>query len=1690
MSFSHEITISNIPADKVQKCKIAGQAEVVDSLVKRVVLLNRSTMELVAARNVNDDNSWEMFAPDQGDGNHLLIGLDEGGNFNVDAFDRVSLGTTTFTADPVEFQKVLSNADAYYVEEIVNYRFPERLSKLEGEFDKDTPLEGIYYVQEVEATVVNFGEGHFEDEAGTVLDLSSSDYSFLKEEVFFNISDNVFKIREVKTDNVTVIVEGNANFTERVLVDSYTPVLDKDLEVCGVGENVVRFLPTDRAFSVFKDTSPVNLNINFKTNVKISTGNEDIVLTGNIINVPEDYATVQAAHDAANDGDILLIAPGTYTEWVKVSKGVHIFGTGKSPLDVKIYYGAGSSYALEYTTAFATNQSVLYLGNLTVDHNDAAERVLAFNNPQSTEKYTIEVIDVYIDATYSYGRGIHGIRSNSNLTVNFRRCYLNSAEYIVWDYDTGKINFYETQMNMNLNCYSCSASFGETDYVTTETEGYGLYNDFNINKHLPRFVYEQANPKYFTISKDSVNSYAENIKIGIDLSKIPEVFDEITDYTELTVVFQDSEFLDIEVERFDKPNKKGLIWFNLPYVSDIEDTHFALLYPYSKSNIFMTETSHEHDLYQDNLFVYHMTDLPEGADAVRDSSPNANHATPSGMTAANQGIGLLGSPEYNFTGSEIINAGNIIPEKIREGTIEVVFKTTSNKAHLLSQDSSSVGDRDVNLSIGKPTGVVNDVADGYLNFEVNGSQTGETRNIVSSIPVNDSQYHYLGISFYNNVFGMVIDENKNIPFDYEYKAFGNTDNFIVGYDGTDYLSGTIKDILISDKFIDAEALNLINKSMQDSLIEYNSSSGVTYSEDTQADFQTGDLYDVEADAGDYLKLTNRNILNFDGVDNFVDCGSVSFVVKTVEFWVNAGEISNSNQAGAIISFSDDQDEIVLGEISSHVSSETITWQYHSEKNYERTAITKSFASGWHHVCFVWDENINEYKILVDGNFYQTSHSDQGKLTLRNASYIKIGVRNFGNSGYLNGILSGIRIWDIARTQQEIKDNMYTTLTGSETGLVAYYKFDEGTGTTAIDSAGNNNGTIYGATWKNEYVHGSRISPQINLASVGSAGNSTISWTEVLNNQTLILETRVSLDDGVTWTDWKPCTKDSAIPDLTSGTNVSNGLLECRQILSTNDSTVTPELHSLNINVEGTGSSLTAKFTSDKELNNVPLCLKLSNSSGMTGLDITNILTNSSNLTVLQSVNNLKIERSFWELNTYAELWTLFPQIKKGENTFLITQDDEANPNIGGIGSTQGQEVFQDFKAVYHLNQDPAAIKDSTGNNPDATAYNITTTDVSKDGTILDGINKYINLGQITTKEFNHGQVHLSFKTTDTNKPVLTKSTDAFNISSTGTLDVSLNETISSEITLNDGALQTTSFSFDKHKTDLIISGTDELFWGSFGSNGLADILIGGNYLGANFEGSIVDLRFNTKSRHLDDLVLQGKMWKENLFQGLNLPQIIPAFSFDEGNTFKTYVNDTWKAVATKDEAVHLVTGDSDWYYIDDTGTWNKAFQNNSNFALKQAMQFQENMCYVVTIRNLTSAEWTSTGGMTAEGNLQIAFCYNSKIDNLYPSITDVNVDDKIILSCQSYDLEPYSTKITGSKIEWEARILEGVNFDSAQIEVYSIVTGGTWQQCTRNESIPDIVPEMDTTGKELQFKIVVPKDIPESVIINLIPKIQ
>ena len=48
---------------------------------------------------------------------------------------------------------------------------------------------------------------------------------------------------------------------------------------------------------------------------------------------------------------------------------------------------------------------------------------------------------------------------------------------------------------------------------------------------------------------------------------------------------------------------------------------------------------------------------------------------------------------------------------------------------------------------------------------------------------------------------------------------------------------------------------------------------------------------------------------------------------------------------------------------------------------------------------------------------------------------------------LSGEIDELRVWNDVRTEAEINDNMFKELDGDETGLVAYYKMSNGSGTT-------------------------------------------------------------------------------------------------------------------------------------------------------------------------------------------------------------------------------------------------------------------------------------------------------------------------------------------------------------------------------------------------------------------------------------------------------------------------------------------------------------------------------------------------------------------------------------------------------------------------------------------------------------------
>lgn len=78
------------------------------------------------------------------------------------------------------------------------------------------------------------------------------------------------------------------------------------------------------------------------------------------------------------------------------------------------------------------------------------------------------------------------------------------------------------------------------------------------------------------------------------------------------------------------------------------------------------------------------------------------------------------------------------------------------------------------------------------------------------------------------------------------------------------------------------------------------------------------------------------------------------------------------------------------------------------------------------------------------------------------SNVTIG-RNPSYSEFFAGAIDEVRVWSGARTAEQIRANMHQPLSGSEAGLLAYWKFDDGTGQWAMDSSPNGRNGLLGGS---------------------------------------------------------------------------------------------------------------------------------------------------------------------------------------------------------------------------------------------------------------------------------------------------------------------------------------------------------------------------------------------------------------------------------------------------------------------------------------------------------------------------------------------------------------------------------------------------------------------------------------------------
>lgn len=113
---------------------------------------------------------------------------------------------------------------------------------------------------------------------------------------------------------------------------------------------------------------------------------------------------------------------------------------------------------------------------------------------------------------------------------------------------------------------------------------------------------------------------------------------------------------------------------------------------------------------------------------------------------------------------------------------------------------------------------------------------------------------------------------------------------------------------------------------------------------------------------------------------------------------------------------------------------------------------------WFHVAGVYDGS--QMFLYINGAL-AASISHTGTLIPNNIN-VNIGRNETKvKTEYWHGYIDEVRIWNTARTQEEIQWDMNHELSGNEPGLVAYWNMNEGDGTEVKDSAGNHNGTIHG-----------------------------------------------------------------------------------------------------------------------------------------------------------------------------------------------------------------------------------------------------------------------------------------------------------------------------------------------------------------------------------------------------------------------------------------------------------------------------------------------------------------------------------------------------------------------------------------------------------------------------------------------------
>ena len=201
-----------------------------------------------------------------------------------------------------------------------------------------------------------------------------------------------------------------------------------------------------------------------------------------------------------------------------------------------------------------------------------------------------------------------------------------------------------------------------------------------------------------------------------------------------------------------------------------------------------------------------------------------------------------------------------------------------------------------------------------------------------------------------------------------------------------------------------------------------------------------------------LQSTAQNFsLNFNGTNQYIDIPDQNSIDLssnfTIEGWIYPTGTGSSATEGGIIINKEHSYEIARfadGTLQYALSANGAG----NDWAWVNTGMVAPLNT-WTHFALV--KSGTTVSFYLNASAPGTHLANPATLTA-NTQQLRLGAR-FAGSQFFNGAIEEMRIWNTSRTQAEIKSNAFNrNLSNSATGLVAYYRMNEGSGTTTVNSA--------------------------------------------------------------------------------------------------------------------------------------------------------------------------------------------------------------------------------------------------------------------------------------------------------------------------------------------------------------------------------------------------------------------------------------------------------------------------------------------------------------------------------------------------------------------------------------------------------------------------------------------------------------